>query len=75
MNAKSDDRRRQIATVAAELFVERGFDAISIDDVAAPYVTAWRPACSPYQRIRSCGSPDTLDFKLMAKTDLRIPTP
>ena len=47
MNAKSDDRRRQIATVAAELFVERGFDAISIDDVAAPYVTAWRPACSP----------------------------
>lgn len=78
MSAKSDDKRRQIATVAAELFAERGFDATSIDDVAAPYITAitaCRPARSPQQCIRSCGSPDTLDFKLMAKTDLRIPTP
>lgn len=33
MNAKSDDKRRQIATVAAELFAERGFDATSIDDI------------------------------------------
>ncbi len=47
MNARSDDKRHQIATAAAELFAERGFDATSIDDVAAPYVTAWRPACSP----------------------------
>jgi hypothetical protein len=31
MSAKSDDRRPQIATVAAELFAERGFDATSID--------------------------------------------
>ncbi|MBD3732338.1 MAG: TetR family transcriptional regulator [Sphingopyxis sp.] len=74
MNAKSDDKRHQIATAAAELFAERGFDATSIDDVAAPYVTAWRPACSPQQCIRSCGSPDSLEFRLMAKTDLRIPT-
>ncbi|WP_374392679.1 TetR/AcrR family transcriptional regulator [Sphingopyxis sp.] len=74
MSAKSDDKRRQIATVAAELFAERGFDATSIDDVAAPYITACRPARSPQQCIRSCGSPDSLDLKLMAKTDLRIPT-
>jgi len=33
MNAKSDDKRRQITTVAAELFAERGFDATSIDDI------------------------------------------
>lgn len=44
MSAKSDDKRRQIATVAAELFAERGFDATSIDDVAAPYITAGPPA-------------------------------
>lgn len=74
MGAKSDDKRRQIATVAAELFAERGFDATSIDDVAAPYITACRPAPSPQPCIRSCGSPDSLEFRLMAKTDLRIPT-
>lgn len=33
MRSKSDQRREQIAAVAAQLFAERGFDDTSIDDI------------------------------------------